>query len=74
MESRFDAETIDVLASDSGRLEIQFSDRHGRQHTVSLPLSAGVTLGCLICDVSEKAPFAFAGHEQSDSFGASKRS
>ena len=57
--SRFDAEKIERLAAinRTGRFEMQFTDRNGEQHVVSLPVSAAVALGRLICDVSEKTPF-----------------
>lgn len=56
--SRFDAETVQCLASvnDRRRVEIQFSDGEGT-HVVSLPLAVAIDLGHLICDLSEKAPF-----------------
>ena len=58
-KSRFDADKVERLASinQTGRLEIQFTDRHGHRHTVSLPSSAAVALGRLICDISENLPF-----------------
>lgn len=57
--SRFDAEKIDRLATinHTGRFEMQFTDRNGEKHVVSLPVPAAVALGRLICDVSEKTPF-----------------
>lgn len=57
--SRFDAETIETLATrnETGRFEIMLRDSEGGTHIVSLPLPAAVALGCLICDVSEKASF-----------------
>ena len=59
MESRFDADTIERLATinDTGRFEIQFSDADGRKHVVSIPLDTAIALGSLITDVSEKAPY-----------------
>lgn len=62
-KSRFDAEKIDRLAThnEAGRFEIEFSDMDGKKHVVSLPLRAAVALGCLICDVSERAPFLLGG-------------
>lgn len=58
-QSRFDAEEVDRLATlnHTGRLEMQFRDGNGHEHTLSLPVSAAVALGRLICDVSETAPF-----------------
>ena len=62
-KSRFDAENIERLASisDSGRFEMHFSAQDGRTHVVSLPFPVALALGRLICDVSEKAPFALGG-------------
>lgn len=40
---------------------MQFSDAEGRTHVLSLPLPAAVQLGCLICDVSETAPYLVGG-------------
>jgi len=58
-KSRFDAEEVERLAtvSHTGRLEIQFRDRDGHEHILSLPVPAAVALGRLICDVEETAPF-----------------
>jgi len=57
--SRFDADQVARLAAinDSGRFEMEFTDRNGARHTVSLPVPAAVALGRLISDVSEKTPF-----------------
>lgn len=62
-KTRFDAEGIERLATlnGAGRFEIEFSDSDGKKHVVSLPLPAAVALGCLICDVSERAPFLLGG-------------
>ena len=61
--SRFDAETVVRLATvnDQRRLEMQFSDAEGKNHVVSLPYPEAVQLGCFICEVSQHAPFVFAG-------------
>jgi hypothetical protein len=62
-DSRFDAETIvrTATVTDRGRFEIELRDSRGKSHVVSLPLSAAVDLGCLICDVSEAAPYLMGG-------------
>lgn len=59
IKSRFDAERLERLATNnhSGRVEMQFTDRHGERHVVSLPVPAAVALARLICDVSERTPF-----------------
>jgi hypothetical protein len=58
-KSRFDADRLERLAAinGTGRFEMEFTDRDGVRHVVSLPVSAAVALGRLICDVSEKMPF-----------------
>lgn len=58
-KTRFDAERIDRLATNnhSGRFEMQFTDRNGERHVVSLPVPAALALARLICDVSERTPF-----------------
>lgn len=61
--SRFDADKVLrlVTLTERGRFEMQFSDAEGRTHVLSLPLPAAVQLGCLICDVSETAPYLVGG-------------
>jgi hypothetical protein len=63
MHTRFDAETVVRLATfnESSRFEMQFRDSDGKEHVVSLPLPVAVELGCLICEVSERAPFVTGG-------------
>lgn len=62
-DSRFDANKVVRLATVTGkrRFEMQFSDSEGKTHVVSLPLPAAVALGCLICDVSDTAPYLMGG-------------
>ena len=72
VNSRFDAETV-VRATtviEGGRFEIELKDSQGKIHVVSLPLSTAVDLGCLICDVSEAAPYLIGGIRRT---GSSKK-
>src|SRR4051812_46131624 len=64
-ETRFDAEKVERLttANDTARLEMQFTDAEGKKHVVSLPLSAALALGRLICDVAEQAPYLIGGRQ-----------
>jgi hypothetical protein len=68
-DSRFDADTVVRLATVTGkrRFEMQFSDSEGKTHVVSLPLPAAVALGCLICDVSDTAPYVVGGIQRTSS-------
>jgi len=67
VDSRFDAETVvrATTVTEGGRFEIELKDSRGKIHVVSLPLSRAVDLGCLICDVSEAAPYLIGGTRQS---------
>ena len=67
VNSRFDAETVVRAATVTagGRFEIELRDSRGKIHVVSLPLSSAVELGCLICDVSQAAPYLIGGMRQS---------
>lgn len=60
--SRFDARDVVRVAtlSENGRLEIEFSGPGGK-HIVSVPLAAAIELGCLICDLSDHAPYLVGG-------------
>jgi hypothetical protein len=60
---RFDAEAVVRVASvtEGGRFEIELRDSRGETRVISLPISAAVDLGCLICDVSEGAPYLVGG-------------
>lgn len=60
---RFDAQSVGRLltVSEGKRFEMQFRDSEGRQVVVSLPARAAVELGCMICDVSEHAPYLIGG-------------
>jgi hypothetical protein len=62
-DSRFDAQTVDRLTTvnEGRRFEMQFCDSEGKKIVVSLPLSAAVEMGCMICDVSEHAPYLVGG-------------
>lgn len=57
--SRFDAQQFERVAAvnETGRMEIEFRDAEGKIQLVSLPVSAAVDLGCLICDVAQETPF-----------------
>lgn len=61
--SRFDAETVvrTATVTERGRFEIELKDAQGRIQVVSLPLSAAVDLGFLICEISENAPYLIGG-------------
>jgi hypothetical protein len=61
--SRFDADKVVrlVTMAEQDRCDMHFSDSEGRTHVLSLPLRAAVQLGCLICDVSETAPYLVGG-------------
>ena len=63
MIARIDAEAIErlVTLNETGRFEISLRDANGRTHVVSLPLPTAVALGCMICDVSERAPYLLGG-------------
>lgn len=62
-DSRFDADNVVRLATVTGkkRFEMAFGDAEGATHVVSLPLPAAVELACLICEVSETAPYLVGG-------------
>jgi hypothetical protein len=62
-DSRFDAQTVDGLTTvnQGSRFEMQFCDSEGKKIVVSLPLPVAVELGCIICDVSEHAPYLVGG-------------
>ena len=64
--SRFDARDVVRVASlhEDGRLEIEFGGPAGK-HIVSLPMAAAVDLGCLICDLSDHAPYLVGGARRS---------
>ena len=72
MDSRFDADKVVRLVTLTAerRLEMQFADASGNVHAVSLPLRAAVDLGCIICDVSNAAPFAVGGVQRAGGKGA----
>ena len=61
--SRFEArEVVRVTTlADQGRVEIEFRDPEGARQVVSLPVSKAVELGCLICDLSDHAPYLVGG-------------
>ena len=60
---RFDAQSVERLltVSEGKRFEMQFRDSEGHDVVVSLPAQAAVQLGCMICDVSEHAPYLIGG-------------
>jgi len=61
--ARFEAsEVANLKTVNAGqRFEMQFSDSEGRIVVVSLPVAAAVELGCMICNVSEHAPYLVGG-------------
>jgi hypothetical protein len=71
VESRFDAEMVvrTATVTERARFEIELKDAQGKIHVVSLPLSAAVHLGCLICDVSENAPYLVGGFRRRSTDG-----
>jgi len=62
-DPRFDAQTVGRLTTvnEGRRFEMQFCDAAGKTILVSLPLLAAVQMGCMICDVSEHAPYLVGG-------------
>jgi hypothetical protein len=66
-DSRFDAQTVGRLATmnEGRRFEMQFCDSDGKKILISLPLSAAVEMGCMICDMSEHAPYLVGGVRRS---------
>jgi ssRNA-specific RNase YbeY (16S rRNA maturation enzyme) len=61
--SRFDAQIVVrvVTLTEERRLELHLRDAGGKTHVVSLPLTAAIELGSLICDTSDAAPYIFGG-------------
>ena len=61
--SRFDAQTVGRLATvnKGRRFEMELSDPEDRTIIVSLPLALAVELACMICDISENAPYLVGG-------------
>lgn len=61
--SRFDArEVVRVTTlAEHGRVEIEFGGPQEARYVVSLPVSTAVELGCLICDLSDEAPYLIGG-------------
>ena len=61
--TRFDAQSVDRVATvnDGRRFEMQFCDSEGKKMLVSLPLRVAVEVACMICDVSEHAPYLVGG-------------
>ena len=62
-DHRFDAQTFGRLATvnEGRRFEVEFCDAGGKNILVSLPLPVAVELGCMICDLSEHAPYLVGG-------------
>lgn len=60
---RFDAQTVSrlVTRNEGPRFEMQLRDADGRDIVVSLPVRAAVQLGCMICEVSQHAPYLVGG-------------
>jgi hypothetical protein len=62
-DSRFEAQTVGRLTtvSEGRRFEMEFADSEGKKMVLSLPMSTAVELGCMICDVSDQAPYLVGG-------------
>jgi hypothetical protein len=62
-EPRFDAQTVGRLltVNSSKRFQMEFKDAEGRLFVVTLPVRIAVELGCMICEVSQQAPYLFGG-------------
>ena len=75
-EMRFDAQTVGRLltVSEGKRFEMHLRDSDGRQIVVSMPAPVAVQMGCMICDVSEHAPFLIGGATGRRSSSGSSRS
>jgi hypothetical protein len=60
---RFIAQSVGRLTTvnEGQRFEMQFCDSDGKTIVVSLPVAAAVELGCMICDLSEHAPYLVGG-------------
>ena len=60
---RFNAQTVSSLVTrnEGRRFEMQFRDAEGRDIVVSLPIRTAVELGCMICEVSQHAPYLVGG-------------
>ena len=60
---RFDAQSVGrlVTRNEGRRFEMQLRDAAGKQLWVSLPVAVAVELGCMLCDVSEQAPYLLGG-------------
>ena len=60
---RFNAQTVTrlVTRNEGRRFEMQFRDAEGRDMVVSLPVRTAVGLGCMICELSEHAPYLVGG-------------
>jgi hypothetical protein len=73
-DSRFDADKVVRLVTITGkhRFEMEFGDADGATRVVSLPLPAAVELACLICDVSETAPYLVGGIQRRNPQGKAK--
>lgn len=61
--SRFEAQKVERLTTvnEGRRFEMEFCDAAGKKILVSLPLPVAIEVACMICDVSEHAPFLVGG-------------
>jgi len=61
--SRFNAQTVDRLTTvnEGRRFEMELCDSEGRKILISLPLPLAVEVGCMICNLSEHAPYLVGG-------------
>jgi hypothetical protein len=63
-DSHFEAQSFGQLITaneDVRRFRMEFVDAGGRKLVVSLPVAAAVEMACLICDISEHAPYLVGG-------------
>lgn len=61
--TRFEARKVVRVTTltEHGRVEIEFSGPGEAKQVVSLPAAVAVELGCLICELSDLAPYLVGG-------------
>ena len=71
---RFEAREVVRITTlaECGRLEIEFRGPGEARQVVSLPVSAAVEFGCLICDLSDHAPYLVGGARRTSRARASR--
>ena len=62
-EPRFEAQSVGrLLTVNSGkRFQMEFKDAEGKPFVVTMPVRIAVELGCMICEVSQHAPYLLGG-------------